>query len=73
MLTLSYYAIIGAIFTLGIDLFMKSNFYKKHTTDKNVELKHTDKIICIIIWPACLSVFLFYFFKSWFNYCTKSK
>ena len=60
------YLLIGAIFTFFVDSVMQTKMFKI-TNKTNKHFNNTERIICILIWPITLSVFLYAFAKTYFD------
>ena len=62
------YFFIGVIFTclvdLSIDYFNKTN--RSHLLE-NLDWDNGQRVMCIIIWPFAMVVFILAFLKSFFN------
>ena len=59
------YFFIGFVFTFFVD-YMLSKF-TAHPYLKGIGWSYTERIICILIWPLCLLIFLANFFKAMFK------
>ena len=60
------YLLIGAIFTFFIDSATRTKIFKV-TNKTNKYFSNTERIICILIWPVIILVFLYNFFKEFFK------
>ena len=60
------YLLIGAILTFLVDSFTRTKIFKV-TNKTNKHFSNAERIICILIWPIALSVFLYAFIKTYFK------
>ena len=60
------YLLIGAIFTFLVDSATRTKIFKV-TNKTSKYFSNTERIICILIWPITLSVFLYAFIKTYFS------
>ena len=60
------YMLIGAIFTFFVDSATRTKMFKI-TNKTNKYFNNTERIICILIWPITLSIFLYAFAKTYFD------
>ena len=60
------YLLIGAILTFLVDSFTRTKIFKA-TNKTNKYFSNAERIICILIWPITLGVFLYAFAKTYFN------
>ena len=70
-MTILNYFFIGAIFTFFIDLILGMKIMKKHPKVQK-SLQHGDwnissRIICVVIWPIALLVFIISFIRERFG------
>ena len=61
------YFFIGAGFTFIVDLLLSIEHIKTHTTIKDKDWGMTQRILCIVIWPLSVLVFLIAFIKQLFR------
>ena len=61
------YITIGVIYTFLIDMLNSNKKIKNHPLVKNKEWGWVERILCMIIWPLAILVFLNAFFKSYFK------
>ena len=62
------YLLIGAILTFLVDSFTRTKIFKAtNKTNKSHDFGNAERIICILIWPIALSVFLYAFIKTYFK------
>ena len=60
------YLLIGAAFTFLVDSATRTKMFKI-TNKTSKYFNNTERIVCILIWPVTLSVFLYAFIKTYFN------
>ena len=60
------YLFIGTAFTLIIDLLLGMESVRKHEAVQEHDWGMFQRIICILIWPLALLVFLINFIKQFF-------
>jgi hypothetical protein len=65
------YLIIGFIFTFIIELFLNIKEVQKHPKMSEIlkqgKWNTYSRIVCILIWPLAILIFLNSFFKSFFK------
>ena len=61
------YFFIGIAFICFIDILLTFKYIKKQIDIKNLEWSMKERIICILIWPLSVLVFLNAFFKAYFK------
>ena len=61
------YFFIGAGFTFIADLLLSTKHIKSHPTVENQEWGMTQRILCMVIWPLSVLVFLIAFIKQFFK------
>ena len=61
------YFFIGAGFTFIVDLLLNMKSINSHPAVENQEWGMAQRILCIIIWPLSLVVFLIAFIKQIFK------
>ena len=66
-MTILNYFFIGAGFTFIVDLLLSIERIKTHTAMKDQEWGITQRILCMVIWPLSVLVFLIAFIKQFFK------
>ena len=66
-MTILNYFFIGAGFTFIVDLLLSIERIKTHTAMKDQEWGITQRILCMVIWPLSVLVFLIAFIKQSFK------
>ena len=66
-MSLLNYFFIGAGFTFVVDLLLNTKSIKSHPAVKNQEWGMLQRMLCIIIWPLSILVFLIAFIKQFFR------
>ena len=61
------YLFIGTAFTLIIDLLLGMESVRKHEAVQGHDWGMTQRILCILIWPLALLVFLINFINQFFK------
>ena len=61
------YFFIGAGFTFIVDLLLSIERIKTHTAMKGQDWGMTQRILCMVIWPLSVLVFLIAFIKQFFK------
>ena len=61
------YFFIGTAFTFIIDLLLGMESISKHPAMKDKDWGMQERILCIIVWPLSLSMFIIAFFKTFFK------
>jgi len=60
------YIFIGFVFIFILDCV--SSMYRYHEAFKNIpELRWQERVVCVIIWPLTLIVFIYSYLKSFFK------
>ena len=60
------YLFIGVVFMVIVEYLLNRSDIQKHMTVEP-ELDILQRVIGVIFWPICLSVFLYNFFKQFFK------
>ena len=66
-MTILNYFFIGAGFTFVMDLLLNMESIKSHPAVKGKMFGVGERILCIIIWPLALLIFLIAFIKQIFR------
>ncbi len=61
------YFFIGAAFTFIVDLLLSMERIRSHPAVENQEWGIRERIICIIVWPISVVIFLTAFIKQFFK------
>jgi len=61
------YFFIGAGFTFIVDLLLNTDYIQNHPKSINTTWGMKERIICILIWPLSILIFLISFIKSFFK------
>ena len=61
------YFFIGAGFTFVVDLLLSMERIKNHIELKDKDWGMTQRILCMVIWPLSVLVFLIAFIKQFFK------
>ena len=61
------YFVIGLIYTFLIDVLYSSKKIKNHPSLNNSSWGYVERIICVVIWPLALIVFVNAFIKAYFK------
>ena len=66
-MTILNYFFIGAGFTFIVDLLLSIERIKSHPVVESQEWEMTQRILCMVVWPLSLLVFLIAFIKQFFR------
>ena len=58
------YFFTGFAVAFIVDLFLNLEYVKKHPKTKKIVWGMRERILCIIIWPVALSIYLYAFIKT---------
>ena len=61
------YFFIGVAFTFILDLLLGLNSFKNHPKMKDKVWGMKERILCVIIWPISLLIFIIAFIKTYFK------
>ena len=60
------YILIGIAFMFCIEFLLNTN-YMQEKLDVNYSFGWVERTVGILFWPVCLGIFLYNFFKTYFN------
>ena len=61
------YILIGIIFMFCVEYLLNLESIQEKLTDMPRELGWTERVLGILFWPICLSIFLYNFLKEFFK------